>query len=157
MEGRCFRKGMLATSTLKRQKQSFEPFRLLCVEVSNNAVDMESYDCTAAGIGEKEGAVFAIVHKQVFGQNGRRERVLQDVERGLDVGIAVGEIHPELVAGKVLLCRLVEIAGDVIGFGVSRVGEGAPAASVHPLVAHSCGIDVDGDQHDGRDARSSRA
>lgn len=41
---------------------------------------MESDDGAVAGVGEEEGAVLTIVHKAVFGENGRRECVLAEVK-----------------------------------------------------------------------------
>ena len=107
---------------------------------------MQVYDGLATFGGEKEGAVFLVVHEEILGEDCRAERVLEDVERLLEVRITVGVVHAELVAGEVILGGDVEEAGDVVGFRVAGEGVGAPAAGVHPFHAVAGCVDVDGDE-----------
>ena len=82
-----------------------ERFRFFFVEIGDDAVDVQiDYGLATFG-GEEEGAVFLVVHEEVLGEDSRAERVLEDVERLLEVGIAVGIVHAELVAGEVILGR----------------------------------------------------
>lgn len=64
---------------------------------------MQVNDGLATFGGEEEGAVFLVVHEEILGEDCRAERVLEDVERLLEVWIAVGIVHAKLVAGKVIL------------------------------------------------------
>ncbi len=47
--------------------------------------------------GLKEGYIVPIIHKEVFGQDGRAGGVPEDVEVLLDVRISVGVVFPDLV------------------------------------------------------------
>ena len=40
--------------------------------------------------------------------------MLEDVEEGLEVGVAIEDVHAELVIGKVLLGSFVEVVGNVV-------------------------------------------
>lgn len=107
---------------------------------------MQVDDGLAARGGKEEGAVFLVVHEEVLGEDCRAERVLEDVERLLEVRITVGIVHAELVAGEVILGGDVKEAGDVVGFRVAGEGVGAPAAGIHPLHAIAGCVYVDGDE-----------
>ena len=66
-----------------------EWFWLFFVEIGDDSVDVKVDDSLAAFGREEEGAVFLVVHEQVLGQDCRAERVLEDVEGGLEVRISV--------------------------------------------------------------------
>ena len=82
--------------------------------------------------GEEEGAVFLVVHEEILGEDCRAERVLEDVEGGLEVRITIGIVHAELVAWEVILGGDVEETGDVVGFRVAgKVYAHQPRAFIH--------------------------
>ena len=72
----------------------------------------------------------------------------EDVEIGFDVGVAIGVICPEAHSGKMELGGFVQGGGEGVGPGVSSGGVGAPAAGVHPGVAVTGCVDVDGEKKD---------
>ena len=72
----------------------------------------------------------------------------EDVEVGFDVRVAVGVICPEAHSGKVKLGGFVQGGGKGVCPGVSSGGVGAPAAGVHPGVAVTGCVDVDGEKED---------
>lgn len=49
---------------------------------------MQVDDCLAALGGQQESAVFLVVHEEILHENSRAEGVLEDVEEGLEVGVA---------------------------------------------------------------------
>jgi len=65
-----------------------------------------------------------------------------------DVGVAVGVICPEAHSGKMELGGFVQGGGEGVCPGVSSGGVGAPAAGVHPGVAVTGCVDVDGEKED---------
>ena len=72
----------------------------------------------------------------------------EDVEVRFYVGVAVGVISPETHSGKVKLGGFVQGGGEGVCPGVSSGGVGAPAAGVHPGVAVTGCVDVDGEKED---------
>ena len=72
----------------------------------------------------------------------------EEVEVFLEVGVAVGVVRADAVAGEVDLGGVVEGGGEGIGPGVSTGGVGAPAAGGEPAVAPAGGVAVDGDEED---------
>ena len=72
----------------------------------------------------------------------------EEVEVFLEVGVAVGVVGAEALAGEVDLGGLVEAGGEGIGPGVATGGVGAPAGGVVPAVAVAGGVAVDGDEED---------
>lgn len=108
----------------------FEWLGFFFIEVGDDAVDVQVDDGLATLGGEEEGAVFLVVHEEVLGEDCRAERVLEDVEGGLEVRITVGIVHAELVSGEVILGGDIEETGDVVGFRVAGEGVGAPATGV---------------------------
>ena len=97
---------------------------------------------------EEEGAVGGVVHEEVFGEDGGAAGVAEEVEGGLDVGIAVGEVHPETLVGDVELGGVIEAGGEAVGRGVLGRGVGAPAGGVVPAVAFAGSVAVDGNEDD---------
>ena len=77
---------------------------------------------------EEEVAVGGVVHEEVFGEDGGAVGVAEEVEVGFLVGVGVGVVRAEAVAGEVGLGGVVEGGGEGIGPGVATGGVGAPAA-----------------------------
>jgi len=93
-----------------------------------------------------EADVVGVVVEEIFGEGGCAEGVLEDVEVAFPVGIAVGVVFPELVAGEPECCGLVEAVGKAVSGGLATGGVAAPAPGGHPLTAVSGGVVVDGDE-----------
>ena len=108
-----------------------------------NAVYVEGDDGFLAFVGFQEGQGELAVHEAVLGKDCGGVGVLEEVEGGLEVGIAVGEVGPDLVAGEVLLCCVVQAVGQFVGEAVAVVGVAAPAGGVVPAFAVAGGIHVD--------------
>ena len=117
-------------------------------EVGGDAIDMEVNEGLLAFFAEEEVAVFVVVHEEVFGEDGGAGGVAEEVEVGLLVGIGVGVVGAETVAGEVGLGGVVEGGGEGIGPGVATGGVGASAAGGEPAVATAGGVAVDGDEED---------
>ena len=109
---------------------------------------MEVDDGLLAFFAEEEGAVGVGVHEEVFGEDGGGGGMAEEVEVFFEVGVAVGVVGAEAVAGEVDLGGLVEAGGEGIGPGVATGGVGAPAAGGEPAVASAGGVAVDGDEED---------
>ena len=81
-----------------------ERFGFVFVEIGDDVVDVQVDDGLATFGGEEEGTVFLVVHEEVLGQDCRAERVLKNVEGGLEVrdrdGVGIGEFDPNLVPEK---------------------------------------------------------
>ena len=120
----------------------------LNTKVGNNAIDMEVNKRLLAFFAEEEVTVLVVVHEEVFGEDGGAAGVAEEVEGGFLVGVAVGVVGAEAVAGEVGPGGGVEGGGEGIGPGVSTGGVGAPAAGGEPAVAVAGGIAVDGDEDD---------
>ena len=97
---------------------------------------------------EEEVTVLVVVHEEVFGEDGRADGMAEEVEVGFLVGIGVGVVGAEALAGEVGLGGSVEGGGEDIGPGVSTGGIGAPAAGGEPAVTPAGGVAVDGDEED---------
>lgn len=67
-----------------------------------NAVHVDGDDGFLAFVGFQEGQGELAVHESVLGEDCGGVGVLEEVEGGLEVGISVGKVGPDLVAGKVL-------------------------------------------------------
>jgi len=115
-------------------------------EVGGDAFYMEVNDGLLAGGAEEEGAVGVVVHEEVFGEDGGAGGVAEEVEVGFEVGVAVGVVGAEALAGKVVAGCLVEGGGEGIGPGVATGGVGAPAGGFVPAVAPTGGVGVDGNE-----------
>jgi len=97
---------------------------------------------------EEEGAVGGVVHEEVFGEDGGAGGVAEEVEVGFLVGVGIGVVGAEALAGEVGLGGGVEGGGEGIGPGVATGGVGAPAAGGEPAVAVAGSVAVDGDEED---------
>ena len=66
----------------------------------------------------------------------------------LNVGISVGVVSPDAVAGQLGLCSFIEAGCQGIGFRLANSREAAPAAGVEPFFAVAGSVDVERDQED---------
>ena len=117
-------------------------------EVGGDAIDMEVNKGLLAIFAEEEVAVDRVVHEEIFHKNCRSQGVAEEVEVFLEVGVGVGVVGAEAVAGEVGLGGVVEGGGEGIGPGVTTGGLGAPVAGEEPAVAPAGGVAVDGDEED---------
>lgn len=115
------------------------------VNVFADAVEVEVDDGLSTFVRLKEFQRESIVHESIFREDGGAVGVAENVERGFEVGVTVGVVRADVMAGKMAFCCFVQVGGQSVGFGVAGEGEGAPAGCVHPFVAHAGGVDVDGD------------
>lgn len=123
-------------------------FSLVDSEVEVDAGDVEVDEVGLANVAEKVFHVGLVVHEEVFGEDCGAAGVSKEVEGGLDVGIAVGEVHPEALVGDVDLGSVVEAGGEAVGWSVLGSGVGAPAGGVVPAVAFASSVAMDGDEDD---------
>ena len=72
----------------------------------------------------------------------------EDVEVLFQVRVAVGVVGAKAHSGEMAGGGSVEAGGQAVGPGVASGGVGAPAAGVHPAVAETSGVDVDGNEDD---------
>ena len=101
---------------------------------------MESGDGFLAGFGLQVSQGDFAVHKSVLGQDACCICVLEDVEGGFQVGVAVGVVGAEFVAGEVLSGGFVQAGGQLVGEAVAVVGIATPAGGVMPFLAVSCDV-----------------
>ena len=74
--------------------------------------------------------------------------MFQDVEVASPVGISIGVVFPELVAGEPERSGLVQAIGKLVTGRLPFTCVAGPAADVHLLLAIAGSIGVDGDQAD---------
>ena len=117
-------------------------------EVTDDAINMEVNEGLLAFGAQEEVAVLVVVHEEVLGEDGGAGGVAEEVEVGFLVGVGVGVVGAETVAGEVDPGGGVEGGGEGIGPGVATGGVGAPAAGGEPAVATAGGVAVDGDEED---------
>ena len=60
----------------------------------------------------------------------RAKRMLQHIERRLNVRVPVGIVRADLLPGQVLLGSQVQAIGNVVRFRVAREGKGTPAPCI---------------------------
>ena len=72
----------------------------------------------------------------------------ENVEVLFQVRVVVGVVGAETHSGEMAGGGIVEAGGQAVGPGVATGGVGAPAAGVHPAVAVTGGVDVDGNEDD---------
>ena len=116
------------------------------VEVDTGDVEVDEVGLTE--VAEEVFHVGLVVHEEVLGEDGGAAGMAEEVEGGLDVGIAVGEVHPEALVGDMDLGGVVEAGGEAVGRGVLGRGVGAPAGGVVPAVAFAGSVAMDGDEDD---------
>lgn len=112
-----------------------------------DAVYVEGGGGFLAFVGFQEGEAEGGIHKSVFGKYAGGVGVFEDVEGRFQVGVSVGGVGAEFVAGKVLSGGFVQTGGQFVGEAVAVVGVAAPAGGVVPFLAVAGGVHVDGDNH----------
>ena len=70
----------------------------------------------------------------------------QDIEFGFKVGVSVGVVGSEALAGQMESGGIIQAGGQFVSFGVAVGGIGTPAGDIVPAVAHSGGVAVNGDE-----------
>ncbi len=68
--------------------------------IIDNPFNVQGDDCPAAFVGFQEEAVVGVVVEEILRQSCTADCILQDVEVAFPVGIAIGVVLPEFVAGK---------------------------------------------------------
>ena len=91
----------------------------LNTKVENDAIDVEVNEGLLAFGAQEEGAVLVVVHEKVFGEDGGAAGMAKEVEVFLEVGVGVGVVGAEALAGEVGLGGGVEGGGEGIGPGVA--------------------------------------
>jgi len=116
--------------------------------IIDNSLNVQRNNRPASFIGFQEETVVGVVVEEILRQDGTTEGILQDVEVAFPVGITVGVVLPELVPGKPERCGPVQAIGKMVTGGLATGGVASPAAGVHPLLAVTGSVGVDGDQAD---------
>ena len=68
--------------------------------IIDNPLNVQRYNRPAAFVGFQEEAVVGVVVEEILGEGVGTEGILQDVEVASPVGISIGVVFPELVAGE---------------------------------------------------------
>lgn len=93
-------------------------------------------------------AVRAGIHEEILYDNAWRDGPAEDVEIDLQVGIAIGIVGAEALAGKTKLCGIVQAGSKCIGLGISPCGVSTPAGCIEPFITLTRCIGVDGNEDD---------
>ena len=80
---------------------------------------MKVDDGLAAGGGFDEVEVFGVVVEEALREGGGAKGAGKDGEVGLEVGVAVGVVFPDLVSGKLEFGGLVEAGGQLVAGGLA--------------------------------------
>ena len=80
---------------------------------------MEVNDGLAAVGGFEEAEVFSVVVEEALREGGCTQGAGEDGEVGLEVGVAVGVVFPDLVSGKLEFGGLVEAGGQLVAGGLA--------------------------------------
>lgn len=116
--------------------------------IIDNPLNVQGDDCPAAFVGLQEEAVVGVVVEEILGEGVGTEGILQDVEVASPVGISIGVVFPELVAGEPERSGLIQAIGKPVTGRLPFTCVAGPAADVHPLLAIAGSIGVDRDQAD---------
>lgn len=111
-----------------------------------DALNMKGNDGFLPFIGFEECEVGMGIHEEVLREYCGADGVFEDVEGGLEVGVAIGPVGADLTSREVSLGGAVQAVGQLVRKGVPVVGVNAPAGGFVPAVAFTCGIDVDADK-----------
>lgn len=116
--------------------------------VGKDSVNMELGNGVLAFDAQEEVAGAAAVHKSVLGQAACAGRVLENVEGGFLIRVAVHVIEAHPMSGQVLQGGLAKMVRKNIAWRLARGCVAAPAFSLIPSVTSAGSIDVDGNQAD---------
>lgn len=122
--------------------------RLPLQYIIDNPFNVQGDDGPAAFVGFQEEAVVGVVVEKILRQGCCAKRILQDEEVALPVWISVGVVLPELVPGKPERCGPVQAICKPVSGRLATGGVASPAAGIHPLLAVTGSVGVDGDQAD---------
>ena len=122
--------------------------RLAFQHIIHNPLNVQGDDGPSAFVGLQEEAVVGVVVEEVLGESCCTDGVLEDEEVAFPVGISVGIVFPELVAGEPERCSPVEAVGQPVTGGLAPGGVAGPAAGGHPLMAVAGSIGVNRYQAD---------
>lgn len=113
----------------------------------DDAFDVKGDYGFLAFYGFQEGKVLGVVVEEILREDSRCIGVLEQVKRCLKVGISVGVVSTDALAGKMFLGCVIKAGGQFVGKRVALAGVGAPAAGFHPLgtVSGCVGVDADDD------------
>ena len=123
----------------------------------DDSFDVEGDDGFLAFDGFQEGKVVGVVVEKILGEDGRCIGVPEEVELRFKVGVAVGVVGANALAGKILPRGFVEAVGQFVGERVTFAGVGAPSAGFHPLGTVTGCVGVDADDDDTLDGLSDLA
>lgn len=107
--------------------QSVQPKYLTAFDIVNNPSHVQRNDGLLPLLWFEEAERDLRVHEAVLREDCRTVGVLQNVERFLEVRIAVAVVGTEPVAGKMSLGSFVQASSQLVGLSVSRECVGTPA------------------------------
>ena len=114
----------------------------------DDSFNVEGDDGFLAFYGFQEGKVVGIVVEEILGEDGCCIGIPEEVELRFKVGVAVGVVGADALAGKMLPRGFVETGGQFVGKCVPFASVGAPAAGFHPLGTVAGCVSVDADDGD---------
>ena len=112
--------------------------------VGKDSVNMELGNGVLAFDAQEDVAGAAAVDKSVLGQAACAGRVLENVEGGFLIRVAVRVIEAHPMSGQVLQGGLAKMVRKNIAWRLARGCVAAPAFSLIPSVTSAGSIDVDG-------------
>ena len=116
--------------------------------IIDNPINVQCNNRPASFVGFQEEAVVGVVVEEILRQGCAAEGILEDEKVALPVWISVGVVLPELVPGKPEGCGPVQAICKPVSGRLATGGVAGPTAGVHPLLAVTGSVGVDGDQAD---------
>lgn len=89
------------------------------MNIIDDSFDVKVDDGLAAEGGFEETEVFGVVVEEALREGGGAMGAGKDGEVGLEVGVAVGVVFPDLVTGNVEFGCLVEAGGQLVTGGLA--------------------------------------